>query len=199
MDAGQSTFNNRSGWFTEGTGWHEQAVDGSNRPVSVLMPIVNSLYGRPFPRIHSRLRPDLPSRGQELIDFSESVGIPLLPWQRWLAIEAHRVKPDGRWHHPLVQLVVARQQGKTTFMKQRILMGLFEWNDKLQIGTAHRLTTSLETFRDLVSVIEANDSLAAQVKKIRWAHGSEEIELNSGNRYMVKAGASAARGISRLS
>ena len=163
------------------------------------MPIVDRLYGRPFPRIHSKLRPDLPSRGQELIDFSESIGIPLLPWQRWLAIEAHRVKPDGRWHHPLVQLVVARQQGKTTFMKQRILMGLFEWDDKLQIGTAHRLTTSLETFRDLVSVIESNDSLAAQVKKIRWAHGSEEIELMTGNRYMVKAGASAARGISRPS
>ena len=33
-------------------------------------------------------------------------------------------------------------------------------------------------------------------RKIR-AHGSEEIETISGNRYMVKAGASAARGISK--
>lgn len=181
----------------DGTKRLELVQSGSNGLTQVLEPITETLYGSPTPRIHSRLRPELPTRGQELIDFSNSIGFPLMPWQEWLAIEAHRVKPDGRWLHPLVQLVVARQQGKTTFMKQRILMGLFEWDNKLQIGTAHRLTTSLETFRDLVQTIEANDGLAKQVKRIRWAHGSEEIECLNGNRYMVKAGASAARGISK--
>lgn len=115
-------------------------------------------------------------------------------------MEAHRVKPDGRWHSPLVCVVVARQQGKTTLMKVRALAGLFLWENGLQIGTAHRLTTSLETFRDLVNMIEENEHLARQVKRIRWAHGSEEIELKSefgGGRYMVKAGGSAARGISK--
>jgi hypothetical protein len=85
-------------------------------------------------------------------------------------------------------------------MKVRALAGLFLWHDGLQIGTAHRLTTSLETFRDLVNIIEENEHLARQVKRIRWAHGSEEIELKSefgGGRYMVKAGGSAARGISK--
>jgi hypothetical protein len=80
------------------------------------------------------------------------------------------------------------------------LAGLFLWQDGLQIGTAHRLTTSLETFRDIVNIIEENEHLARQVKRIRWAHGSEEIELKSefgGGRYMVKAGGSAARGISK--
>jgi hypothetical protein len=183
----------------EGTDMTNVVPIGSNRLVQVLEPITEKLYGSVTPRIHSRLRPELPTRGQELIDFSNSIGFPLMPWQEWLAIEAHRIKPDGRWLHPLVQLVVARQQGKTTFMKQRILMGLFEWDNKLQIGTAHRLTTSLETFRDLVQTIESNDGLAKQVKRIRWAHGSEEIECLNGNRYMVKAGASAARGISKPS
>jgi phage terminase large subunit-like protein len=99
-----------------------------------------------------------------------------------------------------VTVVVARQNGKTTLMKVRALAGLFLWHDGLQIGTAHRLTTSLETFRDLVNIIEENEHLARQVKRIRWAHGSEEIELKSefgGGRYMVKAGGSAARGISK--
>jgi hypothetical protein len=183
----------------DGTTRLQLVQTGSDRLTQVLEPIPETLYGCETPRIHSRLRPDLPTRGQELIDFSNSIGFPLMPWQEWLALEAHRVKPDGRWLHPLVQLVVARQQGKTTFMKQRILMGLFEWDNKLQIGTAHRLTTSLETFRDLVQTIESNDGLAKQVKRIRWAHGSEEIECLNGNRYMVKAGASAARGISKPS
>jgi hypothetical protein len=115
-------------------------------------------------------------------------------------MEAHKVKPDGRWASPLVTIVVARQNGKTTLMKVRALAGLFLWQDGLQIGTAHRLTTSLETFRDIVNLIEENEELAKQVKKIRWAHGSEEIELQGkfgGGRYMVKAGGSAARGISK--
>ena len=181
----------------EGTRRLTLVQGGLDRPTGLVEPIVEKLYGSATPRIHTKLRSDLPTRGQELIDFSNSIGFPLLPWQEWLALESHRVKPDGRWLHPLVQLVVARQQGKTTFMKQRILMGLFEWDQGLQIGTAHRLTTSLETFRDLVQTIESNDGLAKQVKRIRWAHGSEEIETLTGNRYMVKAGASAARGISK--
>jgi hypothetical protein len=179
----------------EGSKGLELVQSGSIGLETVLTPTVEKLYGSPTPRIHSRLRPELPTRGQELIDFSNSIGMPLLPWQEWLALEAHRVKPDGRWLNPLVFAMCARQNGKTTIMKARILMGLFEWDNKLQIGTAHRLTTSLETFRDLVNIIESNQGLASQVKRIRWAHGSEEIECLNGNRYMVKAGASAARGI----
>ena len=157
---------------------------------------LEKLYGSGTPRIHTKLN-DLPSRGQEMIDFCNSISMPLMPWQEFIAIHAHKIKPDGRWVHPLVNIVVARQQGKTTLMKAKILMNLFEWNQHLQIGTAHRLTTSLETFRDLVQIIESNEGLAKQVKRIRWAHGSEEIETITGNRYMVKAGASAARGISK--
>jgi phage terminase large subunit-like protein len=181
----------------EGTRRLELVQSGSIGLTSGIEATPETLYGSPTPRLHSRLRDDLPTLGQELIDFSNSIGKPLLPWQEWLAIQAHRTKPDGRWLHPLIAVVVARQNGKTTIMKQRILMGLFEWKNPLQIGTAHRLTTSLETFRDLVDTIESNDGLAKQVKRIRWAHGSEEIETLHGTRYMVKAGASAARGISK--
>ena len=154
------------------------------------------VLGHSEPRIHSPLV-NLPSKGQELIDFSKSIGLELMPWQSWLAIEAHRVKPDGRWHYPIVCAVVARQNGKSTLMMSRILAGLFLWNDPLQIGSAHRLTTSLETFRALVNIIESHESLSSQVKRIRWAHGSEEIETNHRTRYMVKAANAAARGISR--
>jgi phage terminase large subunit-like protein len=154
------------------------------------------LLGHSEPRIHSPLV-NLPSKGLELIDFSKSIGLDLMPWQSWLAVEAHRVKPDGRWHYPVICAVVARQNGKSTLMMSRILAGLFLWNDPLQIGSAHRLTTSLETFRALVGIIESNEVLSSQVKRIRWAHGSEEIETNHQTRYMVKAANAAARGISK--
>ena len=178
---------------------HQKPKSGLDRPTSVLEGTTGLYLGSATPRIHSRIR-DLPSRGLELIDFADSIKLPLLPWQKWVAMESHKVKPDGRWASPLVTVVVARQNGKTTLMKVRALAGLFLWQDGLQIGTAHRLTTSLETFRDLVNIIEENEHLAKQVKRIRWAHGSEEIELQSkfgGGRYMVKAGGSASRGISK--
>ncbi len=54
--------------------------------------------GATEPRIRSK-PVDLPSRGQEMIDFCAKIGFELLPWQKLLAIEMHRVKPDGRWYH----------------------------------------------------------------------------------------------------
>jgi hypothetical protein len=89
----------------------------------------------------------------------------LLPWQEWIAEMAHKVKPDGRWKHSNICVVVARQNGKSTLMMVRIMAGMYLWNDGLQIGSAHRLTTSLETFRHIVNLIESNDRLADEVKK----------------------------------
>jgi hypothetical protein len=39
--------------------------------------------------------------------------------------------------------------------------------------------------------------LANQVKRIRWQHGAEEIQTLKGNRFIIKAGGSAARGLSK--
>jgi hypothetical protein len=154
------------------------------------------VFGVSTPRIHTPLN-DLPSKGQELIDLATSLKVDLMEWQKFYLIHSHKVKPDGRWATPLNVCVVARQNGKSFLQQIRILGGLFLWDEPLQIGSAHRLATSLEQFRALVSLIEANDSLAKQVKRIRWAHGAEEIETLHGTRFMVKAGGSAARGVSR--
>jgi hypothetical protein len=120
-----------------------------------------------------------------------------MPWQKFVLEHTHKVKPDGRWASPINTVVVARQSGKSFLMQVRILGGLFLWDEPLQIGSAHRLATSLEQFRQLVSLIETSDYLAKQVKRIRWSHGSEEIETLKGTRFIVKAGGSAARGVSR--
>jgi len=92
---------------------------------------------------------------------------------------------------------MARQQVKSTLMMLRILTGLYVWGEGLQLASAHRLTTSLETFRQIVGHIEQNDKLASEVKKIRWQHGAEEIELKGNRRFVVKAANNAARGLSK--
>jgi hypothetical protein len=162
----------------------------SDRLTSVFLPVT-------APRIHSPLN-DLPSRGFELIDFAEQI-IPggFMPWQKWLAEHSLKIKSDGRYHHPISVATVARQNGKSTYMMARILMGLFHWDESLQVSSAHRLVTSLEQFRAIVQIIEENADLANQVKRIRWQHGAEEIQTITGNRFIIKAGGSAARGLSK--
>jgi phage terminase large subunit-like protein len=176
---------------------HDTDTDGSNRLTSVLQPESAEVFGHEVPRIHTPLN-DLPSRGYELIDFADKIiegGF--MPWQKWLAIQSLKLKPDGRYYHPITVATVARQNGKSTYMLARIAMGLFHWDESLQVGSAHRLVTSLEQFRSLVAIIEAHDDLAKQVKRIRWQHGAEEIETMTGNRFVIKAGGSAARGLSK--
>jgi hypothetical protein len=162
----------------------------SDRLQSVFQPVTE-------PRIHSPLN-DLPTRGFELIDFAEQIiegGF--MPWQKFLAEHSLKIKPDGRYHHPISVATVARQNGKSTYMMARILMGLFHWQESLQVSTAHRLVTSLEQFRAIVQIVESHDDLAKRVKRIRWQHGAEEIETLEGSRFIIKAGGSAARGLSK--
>ena len=175
----------------------QQAETGSNRLQSVLETESADVLGYSTPRIHTPLN-DLPSRGLELIDFAETI-LPngFMDWQKWFAKESLKVKPDGRYAHPYRVCTIARQNGKSTYMLALIAMNLFHWKESLQVASAHRLVTSLEQFRQLVSIIESKDELAKQVKRIRWQHGNEEIETLDGCRFVIKAGGSAARGLSK--
>jgi len=159
-------------------------------------PTYSGLGGVQTPRIHSKLT-DLPSKGQDIIDLATELSINLMEWQRFVCIHGHKVREDGRWAHSELGLIMARQQGKSTLMMLRILTGMFVWGEGLQLASAHRLTTSLETFRQIVALIEANPKLEKEVKKIRWQHGAEEIELFGNRRFIVKAANNAARGLSK--
>ena len=159
-------------------------------------PTYSGLGGVQTPRIHSKLN-DLPSKGHEMIDFAAEIGLNLMEWQKYVCIHGHKIRPDGRWAHSELGLIMARQQGKSTLMMLRILTGMFVWGEGLQLASAHRLTTSLETFRQIVGHIEQNDKLQKEVKKIRWQHGAEEIELFGNRRFVVKAANNAARGLSK--
>lgn len=174
----------------------ERAEEGSNGLQSALGRDVEAVYGHPMPRIHTPLN-DLPSKGGELIELADKIGIELMDWQKFFIEHSHKVLPNDRWASPVNVCTVARQNGKSFLMQLRILGGLFLWNESLQIGSAHRLSTSLEQFRQLVNLIEGSDYLAGQVKRIRWSHGSEEIETLHGTRFIIKAGGSAARGVSK--
>jgi phage terminase large subunit-like protein len=136
----------------------------TEKEVIVLNLPQSKLGGVQTPRIHSKLT-DLPSKGQEMIDFASQLGIELMEWQKFVAIHGHKVKPDGRWATSEVGLCLSRQNGKSTLMMLRILTGMFVWGEGLQLASAHRLTTSLETFRQIVGLIETHPELEKEVRK----------------------------------
>ena len=156
--------------------------------------VVEVRYGSQTPRIMSPSL-NLPSRGQEMIDFCKEIGFPLLPWQELLAMESLKYKADGRWAHPLVGIMLPRQQGKSTFMALRILFGIYRLGEKMHLATAHKLTTSAEIFFKVGQMIEDSHILQDNFLKKYESKGSQEIRFKNGARYLIRAGNSAARGI----
>ena len=151
-------------------------------------------YGSQTPRIASKSL-DLPSKGPEMIQFCKDIGFPLLPWQELLAMETLKYKPDGRWGHPLVGIMLPRQQGKSTFMALRILFGIYILGEKMHLATAHKLTTSSEIFFKVGQMIDDSHILQEGFSKKYESKGSQEIRFKNGARYLIRAGNSAARGI----
>ncbi len=151
------------------------------------------LVGADEPRIHTAFRPELETRGHELIALAEMLGEPLMPWQQLVANESMRIKPDGRYAFPQCVVLVARQNGKSHFMRLRIIWGLIN-GEKLQILSAHKLAVSLEHFNQVIDTIEQHDFLKDQVKKIRRTNGQEEVQFTNGARFKVVANNAAGRG-----
>ena len=157
------------------------------------------ILGNAIPRIYTPFNDDQPTRGQDLIDLAKQLEQPLLPWQEFVAINGHKIKPDGRWQYSQLGLLLARQNGKSHLMRMRILTGLILWDEPLQIVAAHKLSIALEHFNQIIDILENNDYLGKQVKKIRRVNGQEEIQMLSGNRLRVVAANSAGRGLANCS
>jgi phage terminase large subunit-like protein len=156
-----------------------------------------TMQGVPQPRIRTKSL-DLPSHGDQFIEFCKRIEHPLLPWQELLGHEVLKYKEDSRWGHSEVAVIVSRQQGKSTFMSLLILFKMYELGEKLQVATAHKLTTSSEIFYKIDQIIQSTPELLAGFHKKFESKGSQEIRLKNGNRYLVRANNSAARGIAAV-
>jgi phage terminase large subunit-like protein len=105
------------------------------------------------------------------------MGMPLLPWQEYVINDGCKIKDNGEFVSKTNLLIIARQNGKTTLTKFRILAGLFLWNEELQIATAQNRDVALESFRSVVQMIDGFSWLSNKVKSVTRANGREEIEL----------------------
>jgi phage terminase large subunit-like protein len=143
------------------------------------------LLGATKPRLHNGFLTG-PNKLQDVKDLCEIVKIPLLPWQEYVLKDILTVGKDGLWVRRSNLLLMSRQNGKTHLARMLILTHLIKWNTNVLIMSSNR-SMALDTFRQVTQLIETNDHLKGFVKQIRYANGTESIEMLSGARLDVVA------------
>lgn len=95
------------------------------------------------------------TKGFEVIEFAELLGIELYPWQEWVLIHGLELLPSGDFRFRKVIIEVARQNGKTVLM---VVLGLWRL---FQFGAAKILSGAQ-------SLGEAEDTLDEAFKIAAW-------------------------------
>jgi phage terminase large subunit-like protein len=143
------------------------------------------LRGATKPRLQSP-----PIKGKSKIDdvkqLCEIIKIPLLPWQEYVLKDMLTVDTKGKWIRKTNLLLIARQNGKTHLARMLILAHLIKWETNVLIMSSNR-SMALDTFRQVTDILENNDHLKGFVKQIRYANGTESIEMLNGTRLDVVA------------
>lgn len=144
--------------------------------------------------------------GWDVIDFAEQdLGITLHPYQAWLYVHALELLESGDFRFSTIIILIARQNGKTTWWKILILYVMYVLGMKLVLSTAQDLDTAEETWQAVVDMVTETDDddepllpeLAAQVAKVVQVNGKKSLNLRTGERYKAKAATRrAGRGLS---
>lgn len=164
-------------------------------PHQALASLTNSepdVLGRVEPRIWTpplrELTPET-SFGYDLIDFAEAIGFPFEPWQKWLAIHIGELLPDGRPRFRFVLALVARQNGKTTFVQ--VLTAYWMYIDRvpLVLGTSTDRRTAKESWTKVVELVEGSEILMEETdpNHKRDTTGEEAFWNAHGSRYLFAA------------
>ena len=145
-----------------------------------------ALRGATKPRLQS-----IPLKGKSKVDdvkqLCEIIGMPLLPWQEYVLKDMLTVDKNGMFIRKLNLCLLSRQNGKTHLARMLILAHLLKWDSKNILIMSSNRSMALDTFRQVAQVLENNDHLKGFVKQIRYANGTESIEMVDGTRLDVVA------------
>jgi phage terminase large subunit-like protein len=84
-------------------------------------------------------------------------------------------------------VLCARQQGKTHLARMMMLAHLYLFDSKNVIIMSSNRSMALDTFRQVAYAIEGSSELSQAVRQIRFANGTESIEMKNGARLDVVA------------
>lgn len=162
------------------------AILGSTYPRIATSPLVQ---GPPGPcGCGCALSPDT-SYGFDVEDFALQVlGMELDAWQRYLAIHAGELLTDGRPRFRELLVLVARQNGKTTFLRVLSLYWLYIDRVKAILGTSTNLRYARKAWEQVADMAESIPELARGLAETpRRANGQEEITTIWGGTYEIAA------------
>lgn len=175
------------------------------------------LLGRTQPRLWTpplRTLNRRTSLGYDVAEFADVIGEPLLPWQRWLAIHALELNPDGAPRFRVVLVMCGRQSGKSSVKRTISLFRLYVTGARLILGVAQDQGLAREQQHYCLETIENCAFLAEDLTQVRkaagdeWfrvagdleyddADGDESFTLGGGGRYKIAASnRKAGRGLS---
>ena len=132
--------------------------------------------GNTKPRIHSPLLKGK-TRGDEVIEFAKQLGQPLMPWQELIVKDMFSIDSNEKFIRRTGLLLVARQSGKSHLGRVMCLAHLFLFKSPRVLIASSNRAMALVSFREMAYTIESHDFLNCQVKAIRYANGTESIEL----------------------
>lgn len=124
--------------------------------------------------------PARPSDGPQIAVIAETLGTPLLPWQRYVADVATERRADGSYEYQVVIVSVPRQTGKTTLLRALgVHRALVRRRDVFY--TAQTGKDARARWMDLVKVLRVNPALKEPRTKVRLRGGSEHVEFPGGH------------------
>ena len=136
------------------------------------------------------LTPPETSYGFDLIDFArDTLATPFDPWQEWLAIHVGELLPDGRPRFRTVLILVARQNGKTTFGEALVLYWLFIERTPLVLGTSTDRSYAKRTWSSICDAAADNEWLNCDLgpKALRLTIGEEALKTKHDAEYIFAA------------
>ncbi|WCZ37846.1 terminase large subunit [Corynebacterium jeddahense] len=99
------------------------------------------------------------SKGFEVIEFAELLGIELYPWQKWVLIHGLELLPNGEFRVKVVIVEVARQNGKTLLMVVLGLWRMFQFGASRIISAAQSLGDAEDTLDEAFAIAAWNPVL----------------------------------------
>lgn len=121
-------------------------------------------------------------------DFARDVlHMPLDPWERWLAIHAGELLPDGRPRFKKLLIIVARQNGKTYLLTVLTLFWLFVECWEYIVGQHTKMAKAREVWEHAYSIASRTKLLKPDIGRI-WRDNTQlRWEVAGGGKYVPEA------------
>lgn len=153
-------------------------------------PPPRGIKGKTIPRLWTPpLRPlnRRTTDGYDVADFAEMRGHPLQPWQRWVAIHALELLPDGTYRFRIVLILVARQNGKSDLKREITLWRMYTSPKAKILGVAQDLALARDQWSLCQESIDESPLLQQEWGGVRNVNGDEYFWLQNRARYRIKA------------